>query len=160
MTTLLDLSVELPDVALAAGEVLCAQDQPAGNLWVLVSGSLRVEKNGVIVGLIDQPGAVIGEISLLLDVPASASVIAATPSIVRHTPDGPTFLAAHPEALRFIATALASRLQASTTYLADLTEQYGDAPGLSMVGTVLKQLTAQQLPAARPGSARDPDPEY
>jgi CRP/FNR family transcriptional regulator, cyclic AMP receptor protein len=80
--------------------------------------------------------------------------------VVRHTADGAAFLAAHPDALQFIATALAGRLQASTAYLADLTQQYGDAPGLAMVGTVLKQLTAQHLPAARPGSARDPDPEY
>jgi CRP-like cAMP-binding protein len=125
-----------------------------------VSGSLRVDKGGVTVGAIDQPGAVVGEISLLLGSAASASVIAAAPSVLRHTDDGAAFLAAHPDALRYIATTLAGRLQASTAYLADLTQQYGDAPGLAMVGTVLKQLTAQQLPSARPGSARDPDPEY
>ena len=35
-----------------------------------------------------------------------------------------------------------------------------DAPGLSMVSEVLNQLTQRQAPAARPGSARDPDPDY
>lgn len=160
MTTLLDLSAELPELTLGTGEVVCTEGQAAGNLWVLVSGSLRVDKGGVTVGAIDQPGAVVGEISLLLGTPASASVIAATPSVLRHTDDGAAFLAAQPDALHYIATALAGRLQSSTAYLADLTQQYGDAPGLAMVGTVLKQLTAQQLPAARPGSARDPDPEY
>ena len=45
-------------------------------------------------------------------------------------------------------------------YLADLKEQYGDAPGLSMVSDVLTTLSHHGQPAARPGSARDPDPDY
>ena len=59
-----------------------------------------------------------------------------------------------------MATVLAERLSFVTTYLADLKHQYGDAPGLAMVSDVLKELAAHQGPAARPGSARDPDPEY
>ena len=47
-----------------------------------------------------------------------------------------------------------------TSYLADLKNQYGDAPGLTMVSEVLSLLAQRQVPAARPGSARDPDPEY
>jgi hypothetical protein len=46
-----------------------------------------------------------------------------------------------------------------TSYLADLKHQYGDAPGLAMVSEVLHQLAQRQGPPARPGSARDPDPD-
>jgi hypothetical protein len=47
-----------------------------------------------------------------------------------------------------------------TTYLADLTIQYGDAPGLAMVPTVLRQLEQRTAAKAVPGSVREPDPEY
>jgi hypothetical protein len=62
--------------------------------------------------------------------------------------------------LRVVAQGLAERLAFVTTYLADLRHQYGDAPGLAMVGQVLTELSQRQVPTARPGSARDPDPEY
>ena len=55
---------------------------------------------------------------------------------------------------------LAERLNFVTTYLADLKHQYGDAPGLAMVSDVLVELTQRRAPPARPGSARDPDPDY
>ena len=47
-----------------------------------------------------------------------------------------------------------------TTYLADLTHQYGDAPGLSMVSDVLSRLAQPRGPLASPGSVREPDPAY
>ncbi len=40
------------------------------------------------------------------------------------------------------------------------TAQLLDAPGLSMVSEVLRELSQRQVPPARPGSARDPDPGY
>ena len=60
--------------------------------------------------------------------------------------------------LRLTAEGLARRLHFVTTYLADLKEQYGDAPGLSMVSDVLATLGHHDRPMARPGSAHDPDP--
>jgi hypothetical protein len=44
--------------------------------------------------------------------------------------------------------------------LADLKQQYGDAPGLTMVSDVLNRLALRQTAPARPGSARDPQPDY
>ena len=61
---------------------------------------------------------------------------------------------------RLVAVGLAERLDFVTSYLSDLKHQYGDAPGLAMVSDVLKQLALRQAPLARPGSARDPDPDY
>jgi hypothetical protein len=55
---------------------------------------------------------------------------------------------------------LAERLNFITTYLVDLRHQYGDAPGLSMIPDVLRELSQRQRPLAKVGSARDPDPEY
>ena len=64
-----------------------------------------------------------------------------------------------PEVTRLLAVGLAERLNFVTSYLADLKEQYGDVPGLSMVPDVLSRLSEHHS-GALPGSARDPEPEY
>jgi CRP/FNR family transcriptional regulator, cyclic AMP receptor protein len=160
MPSMLDLAADLPEIAVAAGHVLCAEGDPAGPMWVLVEGSLVVSKSGATVNAIEQPGAVIGEVGVLLGRPFTATVVAATPCRLRHATDGIAFLLSDPAISMFVAAGLAERLDVVTTYLADLENQYGDAPGIAMVGQVLRQLAGRQGPPARPGSARDPDPEY
>ena len=107
-----------------------------------------------------QPGALIGEMSILLGVPDSATVEAAERCVMRYAADGEALLTGDPRIIHLVAVGLAERLNFVTTYLADLKTQYGDAPGLAMVPDVLRQLAQRQGPAARPGSARDPDPDY
>jgi hypothetical protein len=69
-------------------------------------------------------------------------------------------LASSPAVTTLVAMGLAERLNFITTYLVDLRHQYGDAPGLSMIPDVLRELSQRQRPLAKVGSARDPDPEY
>ena len=108
-----------------------------------------------------QPGALVGKISLLLNSTFSATVEAAEPSVMRFAADARAFLASDLDITTLVAIGLAERLNfVPTTYLADLKHQYGDAPGLSMIPDVLRQFLQRQAPVARPGSARDPDPEY
>ena len=160
MTDMLALSAHLPEIELAPGDVLVHEGGSGDGLWVLVSGALQVRKGNVMVNTITKPGALIGEISLLLHTVYSATVQATERSIVRHSADGDGLLSSDPAITRLVAVGLAERLNFVTTYLADLKHQYGDAPGLSMVSDVLSQLAQRQAPAARPGSARDPAPDY
>jgi CRP-like cAMP-binding protein len=153
-------SAHLPEVDLAPGEYLVTEGNPSGPVWVLVSGDLSVRKGGTEVNSITRPGAVIGEMSVLLGLGHGASVVAATPARLRVAEDGVGFLAGDPAIMRLVAVGLAERLNFVSTYLADLKDQYGDAPGLSMVADVLSTLSQHPGPTARPGSARDPDPEY
>ena len=102
----------------------------------------------------------LGEISVLLGIGHSATVEATEPSVLRHIADGDGLLSSEPEVTRQVAVGLAQRLNHLTTYLADLTQQYGDAPGLTMVSTVLRELEQRSGTVARPGSVREPDPEY
>jgi CRP-like cAMP-binding protein len=157
---MLALSAALPEVAFAPDEVVVREGGVAGSLWVLVSGALRVKKGATLVNTVTRPGALIGEVSLLLGTNYSATVEAALPSVLRHAVDGRALLASDPAITRLVAVGLAERLNFVTTYLADLKHQYGDAPGLSMVADVLHQLAQRQAAPARPGSARDPDPEF
>ncbi len=156
MQDMLTLSSHLPTVTLAAGETLVREGESAGAMWVLVSGSLQIVKNGQHVNAVKRPGSVIGEISVLLDSAYSATVVAAEPTVLRFAADGRALLESDPAITSFIAVGLAERLNFITTYLADLKNQYGDAPGLAMIPDVLRELAQKQGPRARPGSLRDP----
>lgn len=160
MDELLQRSSGLPEIRLAPGDTVVREGESGGGLWILVSGALQISKAGVAINSISRPGAAIGEISLLLDSPYSATVVASDPSIVRYAADGRAFMMSDPAITRLIAVGLAERLNFVTTYLADLKNQYGDSPGLAMVSEVLGQLAHRQGPPARPGSAREPNPDY
>jgi CRP/FNR family cyclic AMP-dependent transcriptional regulator len=156
---MLDLSTHLPELELDAGQVVVHEGGSSGAIWVLISGALQVRKGDIPVNTITHPGAVVGEISVLLGTDHGATVETTEPSRLRYAADGHVLLG-DPAVARLVAVGLAERLNFVTSYLADLQYQYGDAPGLSMVSNVLTQLAQRQQPVARPGSLRDPDPEY
>lgn len=160
MEDMLTLAAHLPEVSYAPAETVVQEGTPGGQVWVLVDGALTVTKNGQIVNTIVEPGALIGEMSILLGGPYGATVTATTPCRLRYAADGKGFLASDPAVTTLLAIGLAERLNFVTTYLADLKHQYGDAPGLSMIPEVLQRLAGRRGPPARPGSRRDPDPEY
>ena len=160
MDDMLALTQGLPEVEFAAGATIVREGGAAGGIWVLVSGELQVRKGDVVVNGIGRPGALVGEVSVLLGSAYSATVIATRPSLLRHAADGRALLTRDPAITLLVAVGLAERLNFVTTYLADLKHQYGDAPGLTMVSDVMRQLAQLQGPPARPGSARDPDPAY
>ena len=156
---MLVLSAHLPEIEVACGDVVVREGGTGGSIWVLVSGALRVRKGDTEVNTITNPGALVGEMSVLLGVDHSATVEATEPSTLRHAADGHVLLA-DPAVTKLVAVGLAERLSFVTTYLADLTEQYADVPGLSMVSDVLSRLEQHAGPLASPGSERDPDPDY
>jgi len=59
----------------AAGDVLIHQDSPGGTLFLLRSGSARIEANGIMLAKIGA-GQICGEIAFLENCLSSASVIA------------------------------------------------------------------------------------
>jgi len=160
MSEMLALAAHLPQQVFEPGQVVVREGDSAGSLWVLASGALLVRKGGVAVNRITRPGAVVGEVSVLLGSAYSATVVATARSVLHHAADGQALLDSHPAITRLVAAGLAERLNFVTTYLADLKAQYGDAPGLTMVSTVLSELSERQGERARPGSLRDPDPDY
>jgi CRP/FNR family transcriptional regulator, cyclic AMP receptor protein len=112
------------------------------------------------VNTITKEGAAIGEMSVLLGTDHGATVVATEPSSFRYAEDGQAFLFGDPEITKLLAVTMAERLNFVSTYLADLKVQYGDATGLSMVSEVLTNLAERQVATARPGSTRDPEPDY
>jgi CRP/FNR family transcriptional regulator, cyclic AMP receptor protein len=159
VTDMLVLSRHLPEVELGTGQTVVHEGGAGGGIWVLVSGALQVRKDGIPVNTITQPGAMVGELSVLLGTVHTATVEATEPSRLRYAADGNELLE-HPAVTKLVAIGLAERLNFVTSYLADLKYQYGDTPGLSMVTDVLTRLAQPQGQAAQPGSERDPNPDY
>ena len=161
MEALLDLAARFPSRSLGSGEVLIAEGDAGGRLFVLLDGALRVEKSGIAIASIATPGGCVGELSSLLDIPATADVVASEASTVAVVEDAERVLAAEPDLVLTLARLLASRVQSMTTYLADLQLQYADNEGgLGMVGAVLGTLMYKPDGRSELGSERDPYPEY
>ena len=157
---MLALSAHLPEIEVGAGHTLVEEGQRGGSVWVLVSGSLQILKGGVPVNTITEPGALVGEVSALLGVDHGATVVTTETTRLRCAVDGQALLLDDPTVTRLLAVTLAERLNHVTSYLVDVTHQYVESPGLTMVADVLHHLVHRQGPTARPGSQRDPDPEY
>jgi CRP/FNR family transcriptional regulator, cyclic AMP receptor protein len=157
---LLSLTDDLPEINYAPDDVVIAEGTRTGSIWVLVSGSVDIRRGDQHIGVVDQPGASFGEISILLDQPHGASVVARVPTVMRKVVDGVRMLDERPGLARLAATSLARRLDSLTIYLADVQRQYGAAPGIAMVTDVLRHISQQSGPEVRPTSSRDPDPEY
>ena len=71
---MLALSANLPEVEFAPGEAVVHEGGASGSIWILVSGALRVRKGIIQVNTITDPGALIGEMSILQGIAHSATV--------------------------------------------------------------------------------------
>jgi CRP/FNR family cyclic AMP-dependent transcriptional regulator len=161
MDELLTLARGLPRRTLEPGEVLLVDGEAVDALYVLIQGELRIEKGGVLVATVTDPGACVGEMSLLLGVAATADVVASGAVILAVIEDAQSMLEGEPRLSLALARLLAERLHVMTTYLADIKQQYGDHDGgLGMVDVVLGSLLRSSSSRSVLGSERDPEPEY
>jgi CRP/FNR family cyclic AMP-dependent transcriptional regulator len=158
---LLTHCAELPRRTIEAGGTIIEQGSPGGAVLVLADGTVAIERDGARLAVIDTPGALLGEMSTVLDRPSSASVRAVTDVTLLEAADGAAFLRDHPEVLLEVARTLATRLDNLTGHLVDVKRQYGGDDGhLGMLDDVLSTLMHHQGRTVSPGSARLPDPEY
>jgi CRP-like cAMP-binding protein len=142
--SLLARTDSLPVRNLAPGDVLIAQGSPGGDLFILELGQLAVERDGVRLAAIATPGALIGEMAVLLDTPASATVTAEGPATVRILADARTVLAGDPELTFRLARLMASRLDLTSALLVDLTRQH---TGHTEQGILARIFSALHQPA-------------
>lgn len=158
---ILAASADLPRADLPAGATLIVEGEHPRRLLVLEAGAVAVTRDDVEVSTIDQPGAVFGEMSVLLQAPATATVRTLRPCIFRVASDPESFLRARPEVALAVATMLARRLDALTRYLVDVREQYADRDDhLGVVDVVLDSLSHHQRVDADPGSDREREAPY
>ncbi len=144
---------------IAAGTSVLHEGSKTGHLFVLIEGRLEVIKGDAVVASQSEPGAMFGEMSVLLDQPHTATVRAASDSVIYEIDDAAAFLRDQPAVSLLIARLLAQRLNVATTYLADLMRQYaGQGNHLSMVGEILQSMISLPPSKVSPGSDLQSDP--
>jgi CRP/FNR family transcriptional regulator, cyclic AMP receptor protein len=123
-----------------AGGIVIEQGTAGGQMFVLIQGEVEVLRDNVRIHKISEPGAVFGEIHVLLGGPHTVTIRTLKPSSFAIIEDPRQFLAASPEASLYIAEMLAARLHTLTKYLADVKRQYEGHDHLGMVDDVLTSL--------------------
>src|SRR5258705_586615 len=76
----------------SAGAFVVHEGHTTGHLYVLIEGRLEVIKGDTVVAAVTEPEAVLGERSVLLDKPHTATVRAASKSVIFEIKDAATFL--------------------------------------------------------------------
>src|ERR1700686_1031076 len=159
MRAVLDYCTGGTERKVSAGTLVIHEGGKTGHLFVLIEGRLEVVKGDSVVAVLTEPGAVLGEMSVLLDQPHTATVRAASDSVIYEFNDAASFLRETPEVALLIARMLAQRLNVANTYLADLKRQYaGHGNHLAMVGDILQSMINLAPTQVSPGSDRQSDP--
>src|SRR5262245_14652109 len=109
----------LPLVTYMPDETVLSAASTTGWLLILKEGAVAVEKEGVEIARVTEPGAVFGELSVLLNQPHTADVRALEASQF-HVADAATILRIDPVALLYVATVLAQRRDSANRGLLEL----------------------------------------
>ena len=144
MSDILDYCAGRKAVAFEPGTTLIRETDDEARLFVLIEGQVEVLRKETQVSFIDEPGSIFGEMGVLLDMPASATVKALSAVKAYVIEDAIGFLGSNPEIALHVASLLARRLYYTTSYLVDLQQQAaGKREDLDLVDTILSQLVAK-----------------
>jgi CRP-like cAMP-binding protein len=128
-------------VTFEPGAIMVPEGGQAGRLLVLIEGQVEVLRQDTQVSYVDEPGSLFGEMSVLLDMPYSATVKALSDVKAYVIEDAIRFLESRPEIALHVASLLARRLYYTTSYLVDLQQQAaGKREDLDLVDRILAQL--------------------
>ena len=157
MRTVLSFCQGIPENTYGPGEVLLAEGGDKGVLYILIEGEVEILKGDFQINTVSEPGAIFGEMSVLLDIPHMATVKTLIPSRLHVIEQAGKFLQSHTDISYQLAKMLAQRLRGITAYLVDLKNQFEDQKNhYGMVHEVLETLAHQQSEECTPGSDRDP----
>jgi CRP-like cAMP-binding protein len=109
----------LPIEAYQTGETVLARGTTTGKLLVMIEGVVEVVRDGTRIAEVAEPGAVFGELALLLDRPHTADVRALTPSTF-HVADGRAILRVDSTTTLYVAVVLAQRLTTVNRHLVEV----------------------------------------
>lgn len=150
MASILALTQSQPIRSLVPGEELVTRGDEGGELFVLESGRLIVERDGVTLATIAEPGALIGEMAVLLGNDHSATVRAETAAVVRVIDNPIAFLERTPLVALHVATLACARLEATSALLVELKkETQGRAGEQGILSRIMSALSAPPPESSR-----------
>src|SRR4051812_37581742 len=116
-TTLLELCKDLPVKTFQPGETVLEEGLTSGRLYVLIDGAVEIAKGEFQINIVSEPGAILGDMSVLLDMPHMATVRALEPARAYVSESGDLFLRSNPKIAYELSKMLAQRLHGVTSYL-------------------------------------------
>jgi CRP/FNR family cyclic AMP-dependent transcriptional regulator len=129
----------LPLASYQAGETVITASSKTGRLLILRQGAVAVVKDGVDIAKVTEPGAVFGELSVLLDKPHTADVRALEVSQF-HVADAATQFMQDPIVLLYIAAVMAQRLDAANEALIELKHQVQAGEPGTVIGKTVEKM--------------------
>lgn len=132
------LIASLPVVARRAGETVLSAGLKTDLLLILKKGAVVVLKDSIEIARVEQLGAVLGELSALLDRPHTAEVRALEDSQFYVADAG--LLEKDPSMLLYVAQTLAQRLVDADTGLIELNKQLQAGQSASVLGKTLGRI--------------------
>jgi CRP-like cAMP-binding protein len=128
----------LPLATFRAGETVLAEGSKSARLLILKKGAVVILKDAVEIARVEEPGAVFGELSALLDQPHTADVRALQDSQF-HVADA-ALLGQDPVTVLYVARILARRLVAANRGLVELNKQIRAGQPPSVLGKMLTDI--------------------
>jgi CRP/FNR family cyclic AMP-dependent transcriptional regulator len=129
----------LPLAAYGAGETVVTEGTRTGRLFILKTGAVSIVKGGIEIAQVNEPGAMFGELSALLDQPHTADVRALEPSQF-HVADAAALLTQDPIAPLYIGALLARRLDAANRALVELKNQLQTGQPASVIEKTVQKI--------------------
>ena len=148
----------LPLATYKIGETVLASGSRTGRLLILKKGAVTIIKETINIAKVTEPGAVLGELSALLDQPHTADVHA-TETSQFYVADA-ALLVQDPIVLLYVAGVLAQRLVGANKALIELKGQLQAGQPRSMIGNTIEKIEGLLGPGANLAYAGYPYDPY
>ncbi|MGE3875250.1 MAG: cyclic nucleotide-binding domain-containing protein [Parvibaculaceae bacterium] len=142
----------LPVTAFEPGETVLAAGSATGRLFILRRGVAEVLRDGQQIAVISEPGAVFGELALILDKPHTADV-RAVERCEFHVAEASALLGENKAALLYVTAMLAQRLDAANEVIVEIKRDLDPEKRPGMLKKALEKLEKLLVPTG-------PIPEY
>ena len=121
----------LPIAVYEPGETVLDAGSTTGQLYILRNGVVEVVRDGLQIATVSEPGAVFGELSIILDKPHTADVRALERSEF-HVAPASSLLTENVAALLYVSAVLARRLDAANDAIVEIKAEMesGKRPGI------------------------------
>jgi CRP/FNR family transcriptional regulator, cyclic AMP receptor protein len=129
----------LPLATYQAGETVFAAGSRTGRLLILRKGAVAIVKEAIEIAKVTEPGAVFGELSVLLDQPHTVDVRALETSQF-HVADAAALLVQDPVALLYVAAVLARRLDGANQAFIELKSELQAGRPPSVIGKTVEKI--------------------
>ena len=130
---------DLPVVTYQPGETVIVDGSKTGRLLILKKGNVAIVKEDTEIAKVAEPGAVFGELSVLLNQPHTADVHTLETSQF-HIANATALLAQNPIAALYVATVLAHRLDGANHALIQLKNQLQTGEAYSAVTKTISRM--------------------